>query len=157
MVASLPPWGWIEAIRNPLAGVAGLRPSCMATADVLGDGTSQLVVACPDMRLRVMDGKSCAVVRTAKLLGEPTSLCVFYPDTRTPRVPAVAIACGSTVYVYRNLRPFFKFKLPTLLVNEVESAAWAQTLRGDMSAGAFGPVRPPAVDPALTSPRRLCV
>jgi hypothetical protein len=132
VASTTPAWRWIEAIRNPLAGVTGLRPNCMAVGDVVGDGTVQLIVACPDSTLRVLDGKSCSVVRTAKLLGEPTALSVFFPDTRTPRVPAVAIACGSTVYVYRNLRPFFKFRLPSLPLHETESSAWSSMLKGDM-------------------------
>ena len=39
---------------------------------------------------------------------------------------AVAVASGSYVYVYKNLRPYFKFTLPTLEVNETEADLWTQ-------------------------------
>jgi hypothetical protein len=93
-------WRWIEALRNPLAGVARVRPGCIATCDVTGDGAYQLVAACPDSKLRVIDGRSGSVQNVVKLIastGEPSSLSVFYPDTRAARVPAIAIACGSNV------------------------------------------------------------
>ena len=38
-------------------------------------------------------------------------------DTTDPRTPAVAVAAGSFVYVYKNLRPYFKFTLPHLQVS----------------------------------------
>jgi len=37
-------------------------------------------------------------------------------DTTDPHTPAVAVASGSFVYVYKNLRPYFKFTLPNLEV-----------------------------------------
>ena len=40
--------------------------------------------------------------------------------------PAVAVASGSYIYIYKNLRPYFKFTLPTLEVNPVEYDAWNQ-------------------------------
>ena len=39
---------------------------------------------------------------------------------------AVAVASGSYIYIYKNLRPYFKFTLPTLEVNPVEYDAWNQ-------------------------------
>jgi len=130
---ALSDWRWIEALRNPLAGVAGIRPHCLATCDMHGDGTSELVAACPDAKLRVLDGRSGTVTKTLKLLGEPSCLTTFYPDTRAARVPAIAVACGASVFVYRNLRPFFKFALPALPVNEEEASLWTGALEGDVS------------------------
>ena len=40
-------------------------------------------------------------------------------DTTDPRTPAVAVAAGPFVYVYKNLRPYFKFSLPHLQVSAV--------------------------------------
>lgn len=39
---------------------------------------------------------------------------------------AIAVASGPYIYVYKNLRPYFKFTLPTLEVNPVESDLWNQ-------------------------------
>jgi len=46
------------------------------------------------------------------LLDVPVAMCAFYPDLLTPRIPSIAIAAGSFVFVYRNLRPYMKFTLP---------------------------------------------
>lgn len=39
---------------------------------------------------------------------------------------AIAVASGPYVYVYKNLRPYFKFTLPTLEVNPIEQDLWNQ-------------------------------
>jgi len=39
---------------------------------------------------------------------------------------AVAVASGPYIYIYKNLRPYFKFTLPTLDVNPVEMDLWNQ-------------------------------
>ena len=60
------------------------------------------------------------------LIDLPTGVCTFYMDDTAPKMPAVAVASGPFVYVYKNLRPYFKFALPTLEVNEAEANLWAQ-------------------------------
>ena len=47
-----------------------------------------------------------------------------------PRTPAVAVASGPYVFIYRNLRPYFKFTLPPLEIDGRETEAWAD-LRND--------------------------
>ena len=39
---------------------------------------------------------------------------------------AIAVASGPYIYVYKNLRPYFKFTLPTLDVNTQEQDLWNQ-------------------------------
>lgn len=60
------------------------------------------------------------------LLDLPTGVCTFYMDTTDPRTPAVAVASGSSVYIYKNYRPYFKFTLPSLELNNTESDLWSQ-------------------------------
>ena len=50
------------------------------------------------------------------LLEEPVAVCVYFTDSRQPHTPAVAVAGGGFVFIYRNLRPYFKFSLPALPV-----------------------------------------
>ena len=35
-------------------------------------------------------------------------------DNTEPKIPAVAVASGPHIYIYKNMRPYFKFTLPTL-------------------------------------------
>jgi Bardet-Biedl syndrome 1 protein len=60
------------------------------------------------------------------LLDLPTGVCTFFMDDTMPRTPAVAVASGSYLYIYKNLRPYFKFTLPTLEVNATEADLWTQ-------------------------------
>ena len=41
-------------------------------------------------------------------------------------IAAIAVASGPYIYVYKNLRPYFKFTLPTLEVNSQEQDLWNQ-------------------------------
>ncbi len=40
-------------------------------------------------------------------------------------LPSVAVAAGAHIFVYRNLRPYFKMVLPSLPLSTVESDIWA--------------------------------
>ena len=56
--------------------------------------------------------------------------CVYVCYLLYLRIPflalAVAVASGSYLYIYKNLRPYFKFTLPTLEVNATEADLWTQ-------------------------------
>ncbi len=60
--------------------------------------------------------------------------CVFETDMNTPRTPAIAVAAGSHVYVYRNLRPYFKFTLPSVDIASGELDVWDQLKAGSVTA-----------------------
>ncbi|XP_021120202.1 Bardet-Biedl syndrome 1 protein isoform X3 [Heterocephalus glaber] len=47
-------------------------------------------------------------------------------EQHEPRTPALALASGPCVYVYKNLRPYFKFNLPQLPPNPLEQDLWDQ-------------------------------
>lgn len=40
------------------------------------------------------------------------------------RVPAVAVACGADLLVYKNAKPYFKFGLPALPIAALEKEVW---------------------------------
>ena len=41
-------------------------------------------------------------------------------------IVAIAVASGPYIYVYKNLRPYFKFTLPTLDIHPQEAELWNQ-------------------------------
>lgn len=55
-------------------------------------------------------------------------------DMNTPRTPAVAVAAGPYVYVYRNLRPYFKFTVPNVELSPTEMEVWEQLKLGSVDA-----------------------
>jgi Bardet-Biedl syndrome 1 protein len=109
--------------------VAGLKVSSatLCLCDVAADGDFRLVAADLESRLRVYRGTSLSSTHT--LLGEPSGLVAFYPDSSLPRTPSLAVSSGNAVYVYRHLRPYLKFTLPSLVVSPEELAVW-ETLKG---------------------------
>ena len=46
-------------------------------------------------------------------------------DQTEPKVPAIAVASGTQIYIYKNLKPYFKFQLPSLEVHPVEKELWS--------------------------------
>ena len=58
------------------------------------------------------------------LLDVPCAMESFYADTQHPKVPTLAVAVGANVFIYRNMRPYFKFTLPPEIVGDVEKAMW---------------------------------
>lgn len=113
---------WLDAHFDPVAGLHTLS-SCVALADLSGDGDSRLVAGdlgggAAAMKLKVYGGT--ALLSDSALLDLPSGLVAFHMDLHLPRIPAIAVASGPCVYVYKNLRPYFKFTLPGLEVNALE-------------------------------------
>lgn len=48
--------------------------------------------------------------------------CCFFVFLPT----AIAVASGPYIYVYKNLRPYFKFTLPPLDIHPMEDDLWSQ-------------------------------
>eukprot|EP00937_MAST-01D_sp_MAST-1D-sp2_P000085 g85.t1 len=107
----------------------------MQLADVSGDGDAKLLVADADRKLKIFKGTS--MLSEHLLLDVPVALCAFYTDASEPRIPAVAVAAGPHVFIYRNLRPYFKFKLPLVALDEREMALWAE-LKASTATAAQG-------------------
>jgi hypothetical protein len=75
-------------------------------------------------RLKVLKGPT--VLTESPLPALPASAATFLMDQHEPRTPALALASGPCVYVYKNLRPYFKFSLPQLPPNPLEQDVWNQ-------------------------------
>lgn len=57
------------------------------------------------------------------LLDVPVAITTFSAEANA-KLPELAVACGAHVYIYRNLRPYFKFVLPAEDVNAEEQGCW---------------------------------
>ncbi|XP_072277428.1 BBSome complex member BBS1 isoform X4 [Pyxicephalus adspersus] len=119
---------WLDAHYDPVAGLNTFS-SCIALADLHGDGEYKMVVGDMgngpyNMKLKVYKGTS--LLSENALLDMPTGVVAFLMDQNEPRTPAVAVASGPFIYVYKNLRPYFKFTLPALEFNALEKEVWDQ-------------------------------
>jgi len=116
---------WLQAHFDKLASLkTGNEGLCLA--DVDGKGEGSLVVADATGKLRVFSGVRQRSEHPIASQGEPCAVTSFYADDRLPRVPAVAVAAGPHVYVYRSLRPFVRFTAPAIDIDEKEVDVWRQ-------------------------------
>lgn len=128
---------WLEAHFNPVASLHTFT-SCIALADLHADGEYKLVVADLgteqfNMKLKVYKGTT--VMSESSLIDLPTAVVTFHMDMNEPRSPAIAVASGPFIYIYKNLRPYFKFSLPLGEVNPVENDIWNQAREGRIDVG----------------------
>lgn len=119
---------WLLAKYEPDASLYTFS-SCICLADLFGDGEFKLVIAdlgsgTANMKLKVYRGT--AMQSEHAIVDLPAGIVAFHMDNNDPHIPALAVASGSYLYIYKNLKPFYKFSLPPLAVNQAENDAWSQ-------------------------------
>eukprot|EP00817_Percolomonadidae_sp_ATCC50343_P006749 CAMPEP_0117423714 /NCGR_PEP_ID=MMETSP0758-20121206/4274_1 /TAXON_ID=63605 /ORGANISM="Percolomonas cosmopolitus, Strain AE-1 (ATCC 50343)" /LENGTH=603 /DNA_ID=CAMNT_0005207051 /DNA_START=6 /DNA_END=1817 /DNA_ORIENTATION=+ len=133
---------WLDGWYDPLAGVCAAK-SCMCYADIRGDGDYKLVIAnsatnpllqtasqITEHKIKIYSKTN--VISEHVLEEEPVAICSFYVDYNSNRKPVLAVACGTNVYIYKNMQPFFKFTTPLENVNEEEKLVWEALVEGKM-------------------------
>lgn len=125
---------WLDAHYDPVASLNTLT-ACMVLEDLNCDGDYKLLIGdfgsgAFDVKMKVFGGTR--MISETPLLELPTAICTFYIDTTEPHTPAVAVASGSFIYIFKNMRPYFKFSLPSLEVNEKEKELWLQAKQDKM-------------------------
>jgi Bardet-Biedl syndrome 1 protein len=55
---------------------------------------------------------------------------VTYHISDTAKTPIIAVASGSVVFLHRDLRPFVKFTIPPIPIDQAEAEVW-QELKAD--------------------------
>eukprot|EP01138_Halocafeteria_seosinensis_P013052 gb/GECG01013330.1/.p1 GENE.gb/GECG01013330.1/~~gb/GECG01013330.1/.p1 ORF type:complete len:571 (+),score=54.23 gb/GECG01013330.1/:1-1713(+) len=111
---------WLNAYEDRVAGLH-VHQECCQLADVQGDNDWELLLATPDKKLKLF--KNSQVRTELNVLDVPNAICAFIVD-RQSSLPAVAVSSGPYVFVYRNLRPYFKFKVPEEKVDRSEKGIW---------------------------------
>ncbi|KAL7995513.1 putative bardet-Biedl syndrome 1 protein [Plasmopara halstedii] len=112
---------WLSAYHNAVAGIKA-GSNCMRLVDVYGDGDAKLVIADGDQRLKMFKGSSLHGEQA--ILGVPSSLSYFYSDNSRPRIPAIAVASGPYIFIYRNFRPHYRFTVPSVEIDAQETKLW---------------------------------
>eukprot|EP00397_Hematodinium_sp_SG-2012_P023204 GEMP01024096.1.p1 GENE.GEMP01024096.1~~GEMP01024096.1.p1 ORF type:complete len:593 (+),score=123.82 GEMP01024096.1:73-1851(+) len=120
------PTPWISAWHDPVAGMMCPTSSHLSTADMHADGDFRLVMV--DMKKRIRVYKGTAIQFEQKLMDLPVATKCFYREVSTPPLPSLAVASGNQVFIYRHLKPYLKFTLPSITINRVEQGVWNELL-----------------------------
>lgn len=123
---------WLDAWADPVAGVKAFS-GCITTCNLCGDGDWRLIVADADKKLKVWKGTQKA--SEVELQDDPVAVCALLLDNQGPRLPTLAVAAGSHIYMFQNLRPLFRFTLPPADTS-LEHAIWQSMNAGQCSAQA---------------------
>lgn len=138
---------WLNAWEDPVANLP-IASSRMCLADVTGSGEVDLLAIDNANRLRVYRGTS--LVSETLLLGAPSAISPVYLDDRHPVIPAVAVAVGPTLFIYKKLRPFRKYAYSLSRVEFLTLIActWClrrHRMRRKLMRGPTSPVEPSAL------------
>jgi len=118
---------WLSAWTDPMAGL-DCYSECIRFADLDGDGNYSLLCATRDHKLKVF--RDMSTFFDSVLLGTPVAMASLYTDADNLDKPSIAIAAGPFVFMYRHLRPYFKFTVPPLEVNAAELGVWTSLKDG---------------------------
>ncbi|KAH9601879.1 Bardet-Biedl syndrome 1 [Trypanosoma melophagium] len=122
---------WLYAFRDQLAGIQCFS-NCVDVADIKGDGDYKLVIADGSRKLKVFGGTS--MITQLRLPSVPSSLTTFYAESgEDVQLPVIAVACGPYIFMYRNMKPLYRFTVPSVELDEVDLAVWEALRDGTIS------------------------
>ncbi|XP_066144542.1 Bardet-Biedl syndrome 1 protein homolog [Euwallacea fornicatus] len=120
---------WLEAHTDRCAALTTL-PRNAVLADISGTGDYHLVITDlkfdKDTKCRLKVYKGTLLTTDQPLANIPSSVISFYADQLEPRIPVVAVACGSELFLYKNQKPFYKFRVPFCPLTREESDIWTR-------------------------------
>ncbi|RZC38478.1 BBS1 and/or ACBP domain containing protein [Asbolus verrucosus] len=118
---------WLEAHSDRSAGLTTFARNAIL-ADISGDGDHRLVLTDiklqSDKRSRLKVYKGTLLTSDQVLPDIPSSVISFYTDDLEPKVPAIAVACGSDLLIFKNNKPFYKFSVPSSPIIPLEEESW---------------------------------
>ncbi|KAG5673312.1 hypothetical protein PVAND_003372 [Polypedilum vanderplanki] len=120
---------WLDALSDGSAGLTTIS-SCMSVCDLQCNNYYKLVTAeiplkIPEKRpprLRVYKGNQ--VINDQALPGIASSVQSLYIDENEPKMPIIAVSVGPSIFFYRNMKAYFKYTIPSLMIEPLEQEIW---------------------------------
>jgi Bardet-Biedl syndrome 1 protein len=112
---------WLHAWHDPLAGLR-TAASCVRLCDLFCDGDVKLIIGDFSKKLRIYKGQ--ALMLDYDILDSPVAVCDTYLDEKEPRIPALTVASGPNIFVYRQMRPYRKWTCPAREFGSTEKELW---------------------------------
>ncbi|CBH14550.1 hypothetical protein, conserved [Trypanosoma brucei gambiense DAL972] len=123
---------WIFAFRDRLAGLQAFS-NCVEVADIYGNGDNKLIVADASKTLKIYDGTSLS--KEIRLSAVPSAITVVFAEAGDDQhLPVIAVSCGPDVFMYRKMKPLYRFTAPCVELDEVDVSVWEQLRNGNISA-----------------------
>ena len=127
---------WLLANQDDQAHISTISAN-MTLADLHHDGDYRLLIGDLGLfgtkalaKLKVYHG---TFLQSENLLVDlPCGVVVVHND-KPELTASVIVASSSYLYVYRNMKPFYKFSLPPLETNSVELDAWTRYKEGKIN------------------------
>jgi len=119
---------WLHAWHDAVANIKAFS-QCVRLCDVRGDGENKLLIADEAKILKVYKGVD---VKEHAIPDVPNAMACFYSEEGRPQFPSVAVAAGPFIFIFKDLRPFYKFKLPPVDIEPIESEVWISLKNGKM-------------------------
>ncbi|KAK0161845.1 hypothetical protein PV327_008253 [Microctonus hyperodae] len=118
---------WLEAVWEPSTRMKTLSGG-LDMVDVSGNGDAKLIVVdlgfdkADSAKIRVFSGGD--QVSEHNLTGPACGVVGFYTENGNSRSAVVAVALGANVFIYKNMKPHFKYCLPYLDAHPKEREIW---------------------------------
>jgi len=124
---------WIDIKSDLVAGVTSFS-QCMALGDVLNDGDNKLI--CGDINSKLKVFKQECLVSESKLQYCPVSVITYntYEKTLKTIMQYLAVAGGSYIYIYKNMKGAFKLVVPNVEVSSLEIQIWEDLKMGKLES-----------------------
>ncbi|VDO39820.1 unnamed protein product [Onchocerca flexuosa] len=127
---------WVQAPKIAHLSLNTIQ-SCVCLADLHADGDYKLVIGdfgTEKYGIRLKIFKGFQVIVDNLLSDLPSALISFNNENVQPNPSSLALACETTILIYKNLKPFYKFATPPLEINKDEAEAWRQAEVGLINA-----------------------
>uniref|UniRef100_A0A914HRP6 Bardet-Biedl syndrome 1 N-terminal domain-containing protein n=1 Tax=Globodera rostochiensis TaxID=31243 RepID=A0A914HRP6_GLORO len=126
---------WTRALWEPAAGVAATK-SCVALSDLQGQHDFQLVLvdeSATPSRLKLFKGLRTVI--ESVLADVPSGIASFVCDLGKAESTCLAVACGASLLIYRNMKPYYRYKVPQKDILPSESELWNRLKQGKIQKG----------------------
>ena len=122
---------WLHAWSDPVAGIKAYSQS-LRLADIQDDGESSLVTVDGSNKLKIYRGTN--ITFEESLPGPVTAIETFYPNSKKPMKPMIAVAIKDQLLLFFA---HLVFQVPSMAVTDQEQSLWDQLSHGaiDTTAG----------------------
>uniref|UniRef100_A0A1I8BAA9 BBS1 domain-containing protein n=1 Tax=Meloidogyne hapla TaxID=6305 RepID=A0A1I8BAA9_MELHA len=126
---------WTRALWEPAAGVQTSK-DFVALIDLQGRGDYQLILVDESslpFKLKLFKGLK-PIVESA-LAECPTGIVGFACDSGNSDSTCLAVACGSSLLIYRNMKPYYRYNVPQRDILSSELELWSLLSKSQIQKG----------------------